>query len=313
MSIEKEPVVGFVINPVSGNGQGAKVWEVVKAELQQQDIPFVAIFTEKQASLHETVGRLATKQNVSIMVAIGGDGTVHDVLNAMDQAKVDWVFGVIAAGSGNDFARAHGVPQDPKKALKLILSKEGEKRNDLLKANGRVAATIVGMGLDGQVAKTTNEAIYKNWLNRFRLGALSYVVSLVRVLMTYQPRDVQLTVDGKPHRLTGVWLIAIANTPNFGGGMRICPQALPDDGWAEVCVVNGVTRWTLLRVFPQVYKGQHVKHPAVRFFQGKSIRVESNHAMIVHADGEVIDTTPLHVEVAEQGLRLKKNTYVNPT
>ncbi len=172
--------------------------------------------------------------------------------------------------------------------------------------NDRVAINAVGAGFDGQVAKVTNEASYKKWFNRWKLGMVSYVVSVLRVLFSYKPCDATITVDGKTERLSQVWLIAVANIPNYGGGMLICPKAVFDDGIAEVCVVSGVSRWSLLRAFPLIFSGAHVKHPAVRFFSGERISIQSERPLVVHADGEVVAETPITVTVLKRHQKVIK-------
>lgn len=138
----------------------------------------------------------------------------------------------IAAGSGNDFARRHRLPATPVKTLEKILqAKEDEedKAVDLLQANGRMAINSVGTGFDGAVAREANKAWYKKWLNQWKLGVLSYIITVIRVLFYYQPCTISLNIDGKEERLSNVWLIAAANIPNYGGGMLICPDADDQD------------------------------------------------------------------------------------
>lgn len=109
-------------------------------------------------------------------------------------------------------------------------------------------------------------------------------------------------VDGVKHELDKAWLITTANIPYFGGGMKICPEANPADGSAEICVVSGIGRLTLLAVFPKVYKGSHTSHPAVHFFRGRHISIEAVHPLDVHMDGEAASSTPLSLEVIPAAL-----------
>jgi len=289
-------MIGFVVNPVSGNGRGAKVWRELENVLQERGISYQVKLTMESGEAKQLASQLVIA-GARLVVAVGGDGTVNEVINGLYEADGHCLFGHIATGSGNDFARAYGISRNPREALETILAGRQVMAIDLLRINDRVAANAVGAGFDGQVAKTTNEAAYKKLCNRLKLGFLAYIVSVLRVLLSYRPSRVTIRVDGREETIDQVWLIAVSNIPNYGGGMLINPHALADDGIAEVCVVSNVGRWELLRAFPLIFSGAHVNHPAVRFLRGRRIEISSQHPLIVHADGEVVATTPLVIEV----------------
>ncbi|MDR7318677.1 diacylglycerol kinase family lipid kinase [Brevibacillus nitrificans] len=297
-------MIGFVVNPVAGNGKGEKVWDSLEPILRKQGVVYRVRKTSSEGEAKTLAIELIEKEEVKKIVAVGGDGTVSEVVNGIYETGKMCTCGHVPAGSGNDFAQGHGLPKDPAQAIERILSKTREKSIDLLKINGRVAVNSVGAGFDGQVAKTTNEAGYKKWLNRLRLGKLAYIWSVIRVLCTYCPCDVTLNIDGQVHQMKRIWLIAIANIPNYGGGMLICPQALPDDGVAEICVVQNVTRLGLLFAFPKIFTGAHVDHPNVVFLHGRQITIESEQPLLVHADGEMVAQTPVYVEIESGRLRI---------
>jgi diacylglycerol kinase (ATP) len=299
-------MLGFIVNPVSGNGRGTAVWRQLKEELGRRKIPFVVRMTSMEGEAKQLAVEVLQKEGVTKIVGVGGDGTVNEVVNGIHEAQVACMFGHVPAGSGNDFARGHNLPRDPIQALERILQGHENEEIDLLQINGMVAINSVGAGLDGQVAKTANRARYKRWLNALKLGVLSYFLAVVRVLLTYKPCTVTVTVDSRQETLQNVWLIAVANIPNYGGGMMICPGAVPDDGSADICVVSHANRWSLLRAFPLIYSGKHVHHPAVRFFRGKTIAIQSERPLVVHADGELAGVTPITVNVAKRRLTLSK-------
>lgn len=288
-------MIGVIVNPVSGNGKEAAAWGRQERALMQHGVIYRVRKTSEEGEAQKLAIELIQKEGVRKIIAVGGDGTVNEVINGIRKSGQECLFGHVAAGSGNDFARGHGLSKDAWQTTERFLSEKGKKTIDLLKINGRIAVNAVGAGFDGQVAKTTNEAWYKKWLNHCKLGRFAYVLSVMRVLFSYQPCDVALTVDGQTNRLEKVWLIAVANIPNYGGGMLICPGAVPDDGQAEVCVVSNVSRWVLLKTFPMIFTGAHVQHPGVRFFQGRQIKIEADRPLIVHADGEVVAKTPITV------------------
>ncbi|MGE7274589.1 diacylglycerol/lipid kinase family protein [Brevibacillus panacihumi] len=290
-------MLGFIVNPMAGNGKGNDIWRIIERSLRGSGAVYQMRKTSGMGEAQKLAVELIQKEGVTKIIAVGGDGTVHEVLNGVQQSGRACLFGVIPAGSGNDYAKGHGIAVEPVMALEQILREEKKKIIDLLRINGRVAVNVVGAGFDAQVAKTTNEASYKGWLNKGGLGKVAYILSVLRVICSFQPTDVTLVVDGQKYRLQKVWLIAIANIPNFGGGMLICPGAVPNDGVAEICVVSNVNRWQLLRAFPLIFTGSHVKHPGVRFFRGQHIQLDSQTPLFVQADGEVIAHTPFTVEM----------------
>lgn len=301
---ERMIMLGVIINPVSGNGTGLKVWRQIEPTLRRQGTPFHVRLTSGEGDDEKLSKELIQKEGVKKIIAVGGDGTVRGVINGIYDSKQDCRFGLVPAGSGNDFARGHGIPMKPLQALERILSEKGEKRIDLILLNGKVAANSIGAGFDAQVAKVTDQAVYKAWLNQYKLGALAYIISVIRVVCTYQPRDIVLNVDGLEDRLEAVWLVVAANIPNYGGGMLICPDAIPDDGIADICVVSGMSRLGLLAAFPKIFTGAHRHHPGVRFYRGKHVTIQAAGQLPVHADGESVAPTPISAQVIEKCLTI---------
>jgi diacylglycerol kinase (ATP) len=291
----------FIVNQVSGNGKGMKVWMEIERLLQAKQVNYRVFFTERPKHATEIAKDLVKNNEAEIVVAIGGDGTIHDVANGLIGSNV--TLGCIPAGSGNDFSRGLIGSVDHKKALDQILSGKGRKI-DIARINHECCLTVVGIGFDGKVAKTTDESKHKKWLNSVGLGNLTYVFSFIQVLFHYQPTNLHLTIDEKRIALSNVWLIAVANFPFYGGGMAICPEARCDDGMLDICVVHNISRWKLLRVFPHVFKGKHVIHPAVTMFSGKQIEIHSDSPLIIHGDGEIIGETPVKIMIEEDALHV---------
>ncbi len=186
--------------------------------------------------------------------------------------------GVIAAGTGNDFARALGLPDDPVDAVAAALADPAPV--DLLAIRrgsaASLAATVVTGGFSGRVNARANGL-------RFPRGQQRYTVATLAELARLEAVAVELVVDGDVHRLDAS-LFAIANTRYFGGGMAICPDADPTDGLLDVTVVGAVSRFELARVLPRVFSGRHVDHPAVTVFRGQRIELLTD--VDLWADGE---------------------------
>jgi diacylglycerol kinase (ATP) len=288
----------FIVNRVSGNGKGLKVWKKVEKLLKEKRVNYQVRFTERPKHAVE-IAKEFSSEKCDAVVAIGGDGTIHDVANGLIGSNIP--LGIIPAGSGNDLARALDIPMDYKKALERILM--GKQRTiDVGRIGKEYCITVTGIGFDGKVAEVNNSSKYKNWLNFIRLGALSYGFSVLHVLLNYRPVNIQLKVDGKSFVFFNVWLIAIANIPNYGGGIRICPDACYNDGLFDICIVHNITKWELLRMFPKAYKGKHVFHPSVTMIKGKHVEVTSGWPVIVQSDGEILTKTPVNVMIQKEAL-----------
>lgn len=285
----------FIVNRVSGSGRGLVRWSRVESALKEKGILYRVAFTEGPGHATE-LAREAVRMGVRAVVAVGGDGTLNEVGNGL--VKTDVPLGYIPAGSGNDFATAQGIPKDPLQALDRVL-KHVPRRVDTGDFGGRVMVSSIGVGFDGQVAKTINESKWKQ-----RLGKGSYAVGVLKELHRFQPARVTMEVDGKVLQEEGVWLIAIANISCYGGGMKICPEAKNDDGLLDICLVRGVSRWKLLSLFPLVFSGKHVDYPYVVMLRGSEIKVSTDRPLVVHADGEIVGETPVSVSVRPHSLTI---------
>ncbi|MCK0472201.1 diacylglycerol kinase family protein [Halalkalibacter sp. APA_J-10(15)] len=291
---------GFIVNQASGNGRGNRVWKKVERVLTEENKPFVVRFTKGPRHATEIAKELLA-HSLQAVVVIGGDGTINEVATALAYTQIP--LGVIPAGSGNDFARCLGIPLQYRKALLRVFSHD-QKKVDLLHLGQRYCLTVTGVGFDGKVAQTANEAKYKSWLNHFGLGGFSYVVSMLEVLRTYQPTKISLTVNGEKFALSDVWLVAVANAPNYAGGISICPQAVNNDGLLNICIVHGLSKWGLIRLFVRAYNGTHVLHRNVQVLTGKEVFIHSDKPVLVQSDGEIISESPIRMEIKEGALNI---------
>ncbi|UFJ39521.1 diacylglycerol kinase family lipid kinase [Brevibacillus humidisoli] len=300
-------MIGFVVNPVSGNGQGRAVWQKVESILEEHKTSYTVRFTSAAGDATRLTTSLADDPQCEIVIAVGGDGTVGEVVNGLAQAGRSCVLGHIPAGTGNDFARGHGIPLDHIDALRLILSAPAFRPVDLLLLGQHIAVNSIGVGFDGEVVRLTNQSRSKRWLNRLGLGKLIYALSTLRVLARYKPSLLSITVDGREEQCRDSWVVAVTNIPYYAGSMMICPQAVPDDGLANVMVVTGRNRLKLLPILLMVYKGRHLSHPAVRFFSGRAITIRPDAPQLVHADGDLLGEFPvIEVKVRSDWLRVCK-------
>jgi diacylglycerol kinase (ATP) len=290
-------MLGFIVNPESGHGAGSKYWTLVKETLQRKQIPFLYKITTGPGQAAGLTCQLI-REGCRTVVAVGGDGTIHEVTSALikENEHKKSLLGVIPAGTGNDFARAHSIPIKPLEALEVIL--EGHSVTiDMLATETRTAVNSFGTGVDAEIVKMTNEASYKKWLNRIGLGKLSYLISTIRQLFLYKPCTAYLNIDGKTVAIPNMWLTATTNIPYYGGSMKICPHAVPDDGTFDIFVISSKRRWTLITALLSVYSGKHVHHPAVSFYEGKHIQISADRPLLVQVDGEMDCAFPLAISI----------------
>jgi len=228
------------------------------------------------------------------VVLVGGDGTVHGALAALIAEGLP--FAVVPAGRGNDFARNLGLA-GPAVAGLLRRGPLTVREIDLATAGDVPYGSVACVGFDAEVNRLARQGA--GYLG----GTAGYVVCVLRALARYRPFDVEVEVDG--WRWQGpVTLVAVANGACYGGGMRIAPRARMDDGALDVCIVSAVTRATLLRQFPKIFRGTHTSHPACILRSGRRVTVRDGAGREVFADGEPAGRTPITFAVQRAGLRV---------
>lgn len=289
-------MISFIVNPHAGKGKAARIWKEVETHLTTLEIPYQVDFTRRAKEATEIAKHKTNDREITKIVAIGGDGTVHEVVNGMWKSEIP--FGYIPAGTGNDFATGNKISKRPKEALARIL-KNNTQKIDLLSYENKVAVCNLGIGFDGEVAKRVTES---KWKKRF--GNLAYPIGLFRTITKYRPTNFRITIDEQQWEFSNAWLVAICNHPTYGGGMRICPDANQRDELLDIACVHGISAWSLLSLFPLVYWGAHANHPALNFYRGKKIRVEADRKLTIHADGEIIGTTPIEITILPNQLTI---------
>lgn len=288
----------FIINNQSG--KGTSVWKTIVPILISKDIHYKAYFITEAKDMHELELELNSLPMKGVII-VGGDGTVHHALKLLKNRDIP--MGIIPAGSGNDFSRALNLPQNSKKALHQILTGKS-KAIDLIYIDEEPCATIVGVGFDAKVAEIANRSKLKKWLNTIKIGKIAYIYGIFRGIFSYKPTTIEINVDDKQYKFSNVWFMAIANTPYYGGGLKICPEANFNDGQVDICVAHSLSKIELLMFFPLVFLGKHTIHRSVETFKGKNISISSHEIIPVQADGEQIGTTPLCITIKRKALKI---------
>ncbi|UYZ21109.1 diacylglycerol/lipid kinase family protein [Mesobacillus jeotgali] len=301
----------FIVNPNAKNGSCREIWRNIEIELEDLDIAYLAVFTEYPGHAQELAASIARKADgkPAIIAAVGGDGTLHEVVNGAASSS-NITIGFIPGGSGNDFSRGFLIPKRSALALRLMIDKWCDPTEiDIGKIqHNELQETYfmnnMGVGFDAAVAKDSNESRMKGLLNRFSLGRLVYVYILIKKLLTFRTVPIEVTVDGNVYKYSKAWFVTVSNQPYYGGGMKIAPAALPDDGILDITVVHQISRLKLLLVFISVFWGKHTKFQEVEQFTGKSITIESTAEVLPHADGEAIGHTPLKIQACPKALKI---------
>lgn len=288
----------FIINKQSGNG--FEVWKKLLPLLTKMNVEYKTCFITKKEQLLNLKAEIKSL-HIKAIVVVGGDGTVHHILPFIEETSIP--LGIIPAGSGNDFARALKIPIKSSLALKKLL--QGKvKQVDIIYVNGEPCTSVVGVGFDAKVTDITNRSNIKEWLNYLKIGKFSYVVGVLRTLFSFKPKEVVITVDGKKKTYPHVWLIATANTPFYGGGLKICPNADETDGILNICIADSLSKIEVLLLFPLIFLGKHTAHHGVTFITGKKIEISTDLPLLVQSDGEVLGTTPVSITISKQKLNI---------
>ncbi|AZM45091.1 diacylglycerol kinase [Streptomyces sp. WAC 06738] len=285
------------VNPTAGRGRGAKAAPVVTEALRDAGYE-VATVQGSDAATALAGAREAVAAGTGALISVGGDGMAALALQAVAGTEVP--VGIVAVGTGNDFARATGLPvRDPAAAAEVVVGalESGSTRAiDLGKAGDTYFGTVLASGFDSRVNDRGNRMAWPP-------GRFKYDVAMVAELASFRPIPYRMRLDDGPETEIEATLVAVGNGPSYGGGMRICHEARMDDGLFDITVVGRCSRRTLLRVFPRVYKGTHLTHPAVTVH--RAARVSLSAADVTgYADGEPLGPLPLTAEVVPGAARV---------
>jgi len=277
-----------LVNPAAGGGHVARVWPGLRAALRRHFPDAEEHWTTRPGEATD-IARQAAARGVRRLLAVGGDGTLHAVVNGLAGSSV--AVAPLPLGTGNDFARAAGLWR-PIPELLAALADGAPRPVDLGSVHGRYFLNVAGVGFDARVAEIVNAMAQKP------RGTLPYLLTAVRTAWTYLPPVLTLAFDdGPPAGPARQLLVAVANSPGYGGGMRICPPARIDDGVFHVLTVGDLRRWAILRLLPRVFSGRHLADPRIAARPAVRLTIEGPSEVAVHADGEVVGGLPARFAV----------------
>lgn len=283
--------LALIVNPAAGGGRVRRRWPQLESALRQRGISWQAFWTEDAG--HATVlAERACGQGYDAVVAVGGDGTLNEVVNGALGSDVP--VGLIPLGTGVDFSRTARLPRSPGEALDVILSGR-VRRVDVGVVNNRYFCNVAGTGFDATVADRVNRSGLK------RGGLIPYVQAIFQTLFTYKNASFKISLDDDTYEVTSL-LMAVANGRYYGGGLMICPEAELADGCFDVCIVGDIGKISTLFLLPRVFSGGHKNHPQVTFVRARRVTVDGPAHLQVQADGELIGHLPATFEMKQAAL-----------
>jgi YegS/Rv2252/BmrU family lipid kinase len=291
----------LVLNPISGDGAGGRLMPRLEEQLGWRD-------AEIRVSTHrghaEELAADAIRSGAQRVVAVGGDGTMQEVVNGIIGAG-GGTLGVVPVGRGNDLARSLGIPIDPLPALDIALgptTRPMDVGRAIRDGNLRHFVAAGGVGFDAQVSWTMSNP--RPWWKNGRAGYFAGTNDELRRLHNQRLRITFDMASGQEVVDHVSLMVAFANGPYYGGGMKICPDASIADGQLDICVVGDLSRFEALRELPGLYEAKHVNNPKVRFYRTRWILIEGDEPTRVHLDGEPWGTLPIRVEALPAALEV---------
>jgi diacylglycerol kinase (ATP) len=298
------PRIKVIINPAARGGKTARQWPLISEMLKQHDISFDHAFTKGTGHGIE-LAREAVNTGYELVVAVGGDGTVNEVVNGIvdKDGKSKAILGIICTGTGRDCIRSLNIPDDLSKACTVLADRNcididlgcAEYISDGRK-NKRYYINTAGLGFASDVAERTK---------RFKRlgGTMPFLIAFSAVFVPYKAKAIVINIDGQIRQERSL-LITVNNGRYFGGGMKIAPDADTCDGLLDIVNVRDVNKLRLLYNFPKLYKGTHITHPKVDVYKAKCIDVQTSEKLLLQLDGEVVGEAPASFSIIPSALRV---------
>ena len=286
--------IKIIVNPNAGGGKGRRLFPVIRQKLLDRKMSFHLQFADSAEHVTQLC-RQAQREGYNFIISCGGDGTHHRALQAMVGSR--FILGFMPLGTGNDFPANLGIREDLDFTCDLLLKGKIRKIDVIQVDSGEYLAGVGGIGFDSEVNAMANR------IRRFVGGRGAYLFPVLLKTLTYRPKEISLQADNE-RRQGNILMVAFGNIKSYGKGMQITPLAEPDDGLLDICWIDPVNAFRLLRFFPKVFSGEHLEMPEVHYYRSTNVRVESLDAMDLYGDGEFICKTPFTLHVVPQALRV---------
>ncbi|MEE4353365.1 MAG: diacylglycerol kinase family protein [Desulfatiglans sp.] len=301
--------ISFIVNPHSANGRTGKKWPEIRKKAANRLGPFNIRMTNGPGDATD-MARQCLREGSKIVVSVGGDGTLNEVINGLGNQKgaIDpgVSLGIVPSGTGCDFSRSLDIPHELDAALELI-ARTSRRRIDLGRltyetADGlsscRYFVNIVSFGLGGEVDRRVNGS------TKVFGGFLSFVWATFISLLSYKKKNIDLSIDHDFHENVTVWNVVVANGNYHGGGMFIAPGADTSDGLFQVTVIGDLKIHEVFRNLPKLYNGRIYDHDRITEYSGREIRANSSEEVLIDMDGEQPGRLPLYIEMIPSAVNL---------
>jgi YegS/Rv2252/BmrU family lipid kinase len=311
-------VTGFVVvNPRSGAGRTGREWPDIERALRAA-YPHMTLAVTRKPGDATTLVRHALSEGHHEILAVGGDGTINEAVNGFFDTSgavvPDAVFGFITSGTGGDFRKTFGLQEGYEAAIARLREAPVRAidvgRLSCLTLTGqptvRHFANIGSFGLSGVIVNAVNRARIAKLFG----GKFAFAFHSALAMLSYRERVVRIRVDGDYDEIASISTVAVANGQFFGGGMRVAPDAKPDDGVFDVIIMGGLPKTEALAEMKKIYTGEHLKNPSVRALRGRKIVAApvaetGGHAVLIEVDGECAGRLPATFELLPRALNLR--------
>jgi YegS/Rv2252/BmrU family lipid kinase len=284
----------LLVNPTAGGGRAGRVAPAVEQALARHGLRARRVDTRDLDHARALAAEAARAGET--IVTLSGDGMVGAVADVL-RGTPGALMGILPGGRGNDLARVLGIPEDPIEAC-AVIAHGTPRAMDLGEVGSAAFVGIASAGFDSDANRIANEAPP-------RLGNLVYAYGALRALISWRAASFKLVLDppGEPLSFSG-YSVAAANSRAYGGGMRLAPDALLDDGLLEIVVIERVSKLRFLANLPKVFRGTHVQLPSVRVFRAGEVEISADRPFTLYADGDPIGELPVRVRAAKQAIRV---------
>jgi diacylglycerol kinase (ATP) len=298
------PDVVFLVNPASDNGRTGRRWPELAQRAARAGLEGETLLSERPGQLIE-LAAAAADRGAALVVAVGGDGTLNEVVNGVAGRDVE--LATIPLGTGMDFGRTYGLPTKFDDAVRVALAGEtrtvdaGRVRYRTWSSDEatRWFANVGTVGMSGAVAQRANG------MSKALGGRVTFFYALTRVFLAWKNTEVDVTLDGGERRSGLMHDVIVANGAWHGGGMMLAPDAQPDDGLFDVVLIGDVSKVDFITTAPKIYKGRHVSHPKVEVLRSATVAVDAGERLPIEVEGEQVGATPAVFEIVRNALRVR--------
>lgn len=298
-----------VVNPVSAGKKTMKQWPFFEKQLEALGYKFDWAFTEYPE--HATqITREVLKSGYDLVVSVGGDGTMNEVVNGFfengEPINPEAKLAVFSRGTGCDFIKSFGIKKGFEDFAEVLRRNQAQLldvgkvcfQNEPGQAVSKHFLNISDVGLGGETTRRVNKT------KKHLKGFLAFLVGAMLTILKYRNKVICLEIDGQVVKTERINSVIVANAKYFGGGMYISPNSEPNDGLLDIIVIGDFSTLELIRDFHLIYKGEHLTHKKVYHYKGKSVKISSEPKALLEIDGEQPGTTPAEFEILPQAIKV---------